>query len=300
MIEHQNVDWARVERATFQVRVHYRYTYSEPVTNVHQRLIVVPPDRHENQRILDYKLDVRGALGVPDVQWGNDDFGNRLCRVSVQRVEKSIDFEANYLLERWRSPSSSIEPRSRLAIPEPNFVRHTALTAPDDRLREIARAIARESASSEERIMRAHEWTSSALTYQFGVTNIQTPAAMALHFGKGVCQDFAHILITVLRILGIGARYVSGHLPGDGAPHAWVEALLDESPEPGGQRVIALDPTHRRVADLHHLTVAVGRDFADVSPTSGIFSGTASGRLSSSKQASALELTRQEIAADVA
>jgi transglutaminase-like putative cysteine protease len=300
MIDHQTVDWARIERATFQVRVHYRYTYSGPVTNLRQRLIVIPPDRRENQRVLDHKLDVRGALGAQDVQWGKDTFGNRLCRVTIERVEQAIDFEVSYRLERWGSQSSRAEPGGSPAIPASKFIRHTALTAPDERLRAVAREIVRESSSSEERIMRAHEWTSGALTYQYGVTNVQTPAAMALHFGKGVCQDYAHILITVLRLLKIGARYVSGHLPGDGAPHAWVEALLDDPSAPGGHRVIALDPTHRRAADLRHLTVAVGRDYSDVSPTSGIFSGAASGRLSSSKQASPLELTSAGIAEDVA
>ena len=53
---------------------------------------------------------------------------------------------------------------------------------------------------------------------------------MALHLGQGVCQDYAHIMLSVLRPLGIPARYVSGHLLGEGAPHAWVEVLLDDRP----------------------------------------------------------------------
>ena len=69
---------------------------------------------------------------------------------------------------------------------------------------------------------------------------------------------------------------------GEGAPHAWVEVLLDDS-------VVAFDPTHHRRAEKNYITVATGRDFADVTPTSGVFSGAATGRLHWSKQAQILE-----------
>ena len=107
-----------------------------------------------------------------------------------------------------------------------------------------------------------------AIAFQIGVTGVRTPAAMALHLGRGVCQDFAHLLLCVLRLLAIPARYVSGQLLGEGVPHAWVECLVDGE-------VIAYDPTHGRRARLDYVTVAVGRDFADVTPTSGVFSGAA-------------------------
>jgi transglutaminase-like putative cysteine protease len=71
---------------------------------------------------------------------------------------------------------------------------------------------------------------------------------------------------------------VSGHLLGEGVPHAWVEALVDGE-------VIAYDPTHARRTRLDYITVAVGRDYADVAPTSGFFTGAATGRLSATKAA---------------
>ena len=113
-----------------------------------------------------------------------------------------------------------------------------------------------------------------------GVTGVQTPAAMALHLGKGVCQDYAHILLAVLRLLGIPARYVSGHLLGEGAPHAWVEALVEDASALGVPRSSpTIRPTVAARAS-NYITVAVGRDYADVAPTSGTFSGPATGRLS--------------------
>jgi transglutaminase-like putative cysteine protease len=120
------------------------------------------------------------------------------------------------------------------------------------------------------------------------VTGYSTPAAMALHLGTGVCQDYAHILLALLRLLNVPARYVSGHLIGEGAPHAWVEAFIER--DAGAVEVIGFDPTHARRTRLDYLTVAVGRDFADVSPTSGTYSGPALGRLAATKQAEVVEV----------
>jgi transglutaminase-like putative cysteine protease len=131
-----------------------------------------------------------------------------------------------------------------------------------------------------------------------GVTGVQTPAAMALHLGRGVCQDYAHLALVVLRLIGVPARYVSGHLLGEGAPHAWIEALLPDPELPDRLRAVAYDPTHGRPTRLDYITVAVGRDYADIAPTSGSFSGAAAGRLSARKDARILALTvRDEEAA---
>ncbi len=157
-------------------------------------------------------------------------------------------------------------------------------------MRAAARAIAASTGSPRERTERAVEWAADAITFQIGVTGVQTPAAMALALGQGVCQDYAHVLLAVLRLLGVPARYVSGHLLGEGAPHAWVEALFEDARVPGGIDVVAFDATHRRRAGLNYVTVAVGRDFADVTPTSGVFRGAAKGTLSASKQADIVEL----------
>jgi len=108
-------------------------------------------------------------------------------------------------------------------------------------------------------------------------TRVDSPIDDALRTRRGVCQDFAHIFITIARSLGVPTRYVSGYLfhdphkadqPGDGATHAWVESLL---PELGW---IGLDPTNNIVSDQRHIRVAVGRDYADVPPTRGVYKGT--------------------------
>lgn len=282
-------DWSRVVRATYRVRQHYRYEYTGPVWDLHQRLVMIPPDQHGDQRILQHDLAVRGTEGDHRTSWERDAFGNRVARVVANRVPVAVDFEATYRLERiWTGPGVSVPAPWTTVAGRLDYVRPTALTAPDRRLIDQAEEIARRSADAFERAELAHDWTAGAIAYQFGITGYTTPAAMALHLGKGVCQDYAHILLALLRMLNVPCRYVSGQMLGEGAPHAWVEALIDTAVNE--VEIVAYDPTHRRRARMDYLTVAVGRDYADVSPTSGTYSGPAAGRISSTKRAEAVEI----------
>ena len=272
-----------------RVRHHYRYTYTDTVWNVKQHLLTVPPDQHLDQRLRSYHLDVRGVDGDCSLTWKSDDFGNRVGRVVAERVPRAIDFEAHYEVERRadnRRQTDLAELNAELAA----YLETTALTAPDARLDAVARALRESESGSRALADRVHDWAARALGYQVGVTGIHTPAAMALHLGSGVCQDYAHLMLAVLRLLGIPARYVSGHLVGEGAPHAWVEVLFEDATSPGQLNVVGYDPTHHRRVGLGYITVAVGRDFADVTPTSGVFSGSGIGTLHWSKHAEIVEL----------
>jgi transglutaminase-like putative cysteine protease len=284
-------DWSRVARAVYRVRQHYRYTYSGPVWDMKQRLVMIPRDQYGDQRVLQHDLEIRGMDDGAEVTWVPDQFGNRVANVVVQRVPQAVDFEAVFHVER-----DGTRPVTRQPAPWPaelgplRYLRPTALTAPDSRLLDAAIAIVRSADDPRERADRAHDWASGSITYQYGVTGYTTPAAMALHFQKGVCQDFAHILLAVLRLANVPCRYVSGHMLGEGAPHAWVEALIADPSAPGEIDVIAYDPTHHRRARMDYITVATGRDFADVTPTSGTYGGPALGRLAYTKQAEIVEL----------
>ena len=110
------------------------------------------------------------------------------------------------------------------------------------------------------------------LVYEKGATDVKTTADQALTLGRGVCQDFSHIMLAACRLQNIPARYVSGYLYNNGydtASHAWVDVLV---PERGW---ISLDPTHNTEQTGQYVRVAVGRDYADVPPTRGIFKGNA-------------------------
>jgi transglutaminase-like putative cysteine protease len=107
-------------------------------------------------------------------------------------------------------------------------------------------------------------------------TQVDSPIDHALESRRGVCQDFAHIFIAMARRLGVPTRYISGYLfhdpatadrSADGATHAWAEALLP------GAGWVGFDPTNNVVAAERHIRVAVGRDYADVPPTRGVYKG---------------------------
>lgn len=118
-------------------------------------------------------------------------------------------------------------------------------------------------------------------TYEPGVTEIDTPLIDAFRLRRGVCQDFAHLMLGMLRSLGLPARYVSGYLQtqpppgqdrllGADASHAWISIWC---PVLGW---VDLDPTNAVVPDTSHVTVAVGRDYGDVVPLRGVIQGGAS------------------------
>jgi transglutaminase-like putative cysteine protease len=115
-------------------------------------------------------------------------------------------------------------------------------------------------------------------TFDSTATTISTPPAEVLKLGRGVCQDFAHLMIAGCRALGVPARYVSGYLEtapprgaarmiGADASHAWV------SIHAGGGVWLDFDPTNDRMAGLGHITVALGRDYRDISPLRGVILG---------------------------
>src|SRR6202171_2458279 len=226
---------------------------------------MIPPDQHDNQQLVSFNLDVRGPTGHVSIDWRTDFFGNRVCRVEAERVDHALDFEARFSVRRIDQPSTTFSEPDQEQLHA--YLSFTALTVPDERVQAAARTIQSQASPRLEWVELAHDWASQSITYQVGVTGTQTPAAMALHLGKGVCQDYAHIMLSLLRTLGIPACYVSGHLIGEGPPHAWVEVLIDNT-------IVAYDPTHHRRVGLNYITVATGRDFADVTTTSGVFSGS--------------------------
>jgi transglutaminase-like putative cysteine protease len=135
----------------------------------------------------------------------------------------------------------------------------------------------------------------SDFAYDSGSTQVDTPLREVWQRKRGVCQDFAHLMIAALRMLGLPARYVSGYLltqpPDGGAPlvgadasHAWVQLWCPDTPgvpSAGAQAPwLDLDPTNNLVPSLAHVRLAVGRDFGDVTPLRGVIRGSGEHRLS--------------------
>ena len=123
---------------------------------------------------------------------------------------------------------------------------------------------------------RLNEAIYGAFEYQAGVTAADSPIDIALKAGRGVCQDFAHIMLAICRAWGVPARYVSGYLDNDkehgdrsdpDATHAWVEVFLPSL------RWVGFDPTNNCLAGERHIGVAIGRDYRDVPPSRGVYKG---------------------------
>jgi transglutaminase-like putative cysteine protease len=121
-------------------------------------------------------------------------------------------------------------------------------------------------------VARVSSYIHTHFEYARDVTLASSPIDDVLEHGKGVCQDFTHLMIAVLRSLGVPARYVSGYLhrpDKHSQSHAWCEALLPDAGWAG------IDPTNDCFVNEHFVKVATGRDFTDVPPNRGVYRGRA-------------------------
>jgi transglutaminase-like putative cysteine protease len=276
-IDHHSVRWSSVCRTCYVLHKRFHYSYPGPIRNLRQRLIVVPPEQHGDQRLREHELRVVGAAGAVSTVY--DMFGNRVLFFEAPEVQSEIAFEVDLLVERAGYPDTLPLLSAEQVAP---FRAETALTASDVHIQTAAEVLARQHREPLELAVAINRWVAETMRYGWGVTNVSTPAAEALRLGQGLCQDYAHIMLSLCRCVGLPARYVSGHLLGEGGSHAWVEVLL-----PAGDRFAAVpfDPTNHRRGNLSYVTIAVGCDYQDVSPTSGRFSAPYQGQLTTSKRA---------------
>jgi len=153
-------------------------------------------------------------------------------------------------------------------------LRPTEYTPVSERVAAVGRRITKNH-EPREAVVAAARWARGELDYIPGTTGVHSSGLDALEQGKGVCQDFAHLSLMVLRSMGIPARYVSGYLHPkrhavvgktiDGRSHAWIQAWT------GGWW--SYDPTNNTDITEQYISVGVGRDYSDVSPLKGVYSG---------------------------
>jgi transglutaminase-like putative cysteine protease len=188
-------------------------------------------------------------------------------------VPDTLDLDTWSEVDRWAEGAIHWE-----------FRQPSQLTRGGARLQEFIRSLDIDSRSRDPLSMVRH--VMSAIVEQFEYapqsTGVDTPVDHVIEIRRGVCQDFSHIMIATLRSVGLPARYMSGYLapseaalpgPTSIATHAWVEVCL---PQLGW---VGVDPTHNTVTGTRHVRVAIGRDYADVPPTRGVFKGRAAGAL---------------------
>jgi transglutaminase-like putative cysteine protease len=275
-IDEAGIDWDRARCVTIEVRQSLRYEYPGLIEDLHQVLTMIPPDEAHDQRLLFYQLRTNPPA-FP--HYRTDFYGNRLCQIALSAVAGLLEFEVTLRVERRRSRGSAPARPDEERI----FALPSRLTEPSAELCAAAEEIAAAGGGQVALVEAANAWVHRRLVYTRAVTDTQTRAADAVALGAGVCQDYAHVMLAICRQLGFAARYVSGHLLGQGAMHAWTQVLL-----PAGDgadsalRWQAFDPTHGCKVGLPYVTVAVGRDYGDVSPTRGVFRAPYAGRLADS------------------
>lgn len=284
-IDHAGVDWSRVRCSSYAIHQRITYQYDGPVRRLRQRLMVQPREHHGDQRRISRHVSVVDA-DPRQVVNRSDDFGNHVIDVDVPYVAERISFISWSVVER-RADHPHLAAASTLG--DRRLLEPTRLTAPDEALRGLAEELRGTGLMGEELADAACRRVFLEMTYAHDVTGVRTTAAQAFALRTGVCQDYAHVLLAVIRCLGFPSRYVSGQMLGVGGSHAWVEVLL---PSPDGRHacVLSLDPTHGQRTGMTYLTIAVGRDYDHVAPVSGSYFAPASGVLTISKRVAVMRI----------
>ncbi len=280
-VERRDVRWAEVRRAEHTLFQSFRYRYPGPIRELKHELRVTPRARYGGQELRRFELSVTPPFALTQ---RTDAFGNDVLELHADELTGVLEFGfLSTLAQVAGAPPVHLNARDA----EP-FLTPTRLTQADSHMCAVAQELRGTYRGALAFASALNEWVYRAMRYGFGATDTRTDAAAALAGGVGLCQDYAHIMVAMCRAADVPARYVSGHMLGEGGSHAWAEVLL---PERGGYAAYGFDPTNRRRPGLDYLTVAVGRDYSDVPPTAGSFSAPYGGELSCTKQAG---LTRVE------
>jgi len=258
-----------------------KYTYEGPVRDSANQIVLFPI-KDEFQDVLKQELSISGdpAMDVYKDYYGNEIgaftyaeshtllvIDSKVEVVTKQRPplvdDTSAGLQWGYLQQlRWQVPYIDFLKQEKFAA--------LAEVQDDAKLQEMLSLTPLQAAQSLTTYVYEH------FKYIKGITSVETTLDEVWKLGAGVCQDFAHFLLVLLRQINIPARYVSGYIcpnksgmRGEGATHAWIEAFIP------GNAWVGFDPTNNCVANDLHVRLAVGRSFSDCSPVKGTYKGAA-------------------------
>ena len=250
------------------------------------------PVSSTQQKVISYRLEVDPATSLHSY---SDYFGNAVKSFSVVRRHAALTLDSYTEVEtlKIQPPTAALE----VSISEGRQIyrseklRFFEFLSPSGaipfsaEINQLANKFFRPRGEIGASALALNHWINQTFAYRTGSTQIDTPIAQVLSQRAGVCQDFAQVMIAILRSAEIPSRYVVGYietdaqkkastgkrpkqLVGAAESHAWVEICL-----PGGEWW-PLDPTNDCIAGLRHVVVATGRDYLDCTPTRGVFKGT--------------------------
>lgn len=271
----------------YAVKHRTEFAYSMPVAISHH-LLHLTPRATEQQRVEGWRV----ALTPPPAlrRSGSDFFGNTLEHLTIQDEHQTLVVQAGGTVSveagHWPDPKSTPSWEDAIITgggdPEALAAQPFAFDSGMTRAGDPVRAWARQSFVPGRPLLDAaldlNHRIFTDFEYDPAATEVTTPVDEVFDLRRGVCQDYAHLMLACLRGMGLAARYVSGYLltypppggeklQGSDASHAWVSLCLP------GVGWIDLDPTNDKIATTEHITLAWGRDYADVSPVKGAIVG---------------------------
>ena len=223
----------------------------------HYLLLRCLPQKNSFQEIL--KLDF-SRYGFDEMKDGLDSFSNPICYGGALNAHRTMMWNSSGVIRTDRYEYENAEEIYLYQLP-------TAMTLLDEKMKEFIDDKTL-PVSPMDKASYLTELVHNLITYETGITDVNTSASKAFSFRKGVCQDYAHVLLAFSRYMKIPSKYVSGLISGDGKTHAWVEMLL-------GDKWYGFDPTNNRKIDYGYVKLAHGRDANDCSVCRGVFTGDA-------------------------
>ncbi|MES2376616.1 MAG: transglutaminase family protein [Bacteroidota bacterium] len=264
----------------FEIQHITRYIYDSPVRDSANQIILYPI-KDEFQDVLKQELTVSGN---PIVDKHTDYYGNEVGSFTYSDPHSVLIISSKILVSTKHRPFpvNDIFPAQQwedlkplqYMVPFIDFLRQEYFEGFEE-LKTLVDELKGTGDIPYHVAVRFCEYVYKNFNYIKGVTTVETTLDEIWKLKAGVCQDFAHILTEMLRMIKIPARYVSGYIctdkngmRGEGATHAWAEAFI---PDYGW---LGLDPTNNIIANENHVRLAVGRNFMDCSPVKGVYKGS--------------------------
>jgi transglutaminase-like putative cysteine protease len=249
-----------VKSVSFQYQTELRF--SSPAAQ-HRFLLKILPPANNRQRIekLFWRIEPEAKVWQT-----HDGFGNSALSGFIDSAHEYFRFGIEGVAQL------SGEPYTEYNQQTPVLLYHTELTKPGDTLINFYNDV-KKSAPIDllKRIQHFSSAVNKCLRYERGVTESSTTAQDAFTCGAGVCQDYAHILLSLLRMDKIHCRYIAGLASDYGETHAWVEAQISN------EKFCGIDPTRDKLIDENYIALSWGRDFSDCSVERGVFKGACRG-----------------------
>ena len=271
----------------YTIRHITEYRYQDTVSTGHNRLCLVPLNLPEQKCI---STNIKISPTPDELTYRTDFFGNTLLFISIYKEHSTLEIISDSMLDidsrvntdramnslmLWQDVKEQVAINNEMYSDVIQYVLPSNHVPYSKEIKNFALDCFPEDATLWHCCQSLMQKIYSSVEFKPGFTTVNTPVESVLTSRKGVCQDFAHLMIACLRNMGLPARYVSGYIEtvpppgkekliGSDASHAWVAVYF---PQIGW---VEFDPTNNLLPSFKHITVAVGRDYFDVAPIKGI------------------------------